>query len=278
MTRAGAGGAPRRGYADGPFGQIHYLDPGVGRPLVLLHQAPLNAHQFDAVFGPLAARGVRAIAIDLPGFGQSDPPGFTPAISDYALAVPPVLDHLGLQRADLLGHHTGALVATEVALAFADRVDRLILNGPLPLTAQERDAFMQDVETREKGFAVLADGSHLSTAFAGRANYCAGSVGLERINQYILWMVASPGPFWYGHHAAFLYDHAPRLLALRHPTLILTNSGDAIYEQALRTHALRPDWPMVVLDGGGIDIQDQAPDAWAAAVAEFLSPAPGTAE
>ncbi len=239
--------------------------------MVLLHQAPLNAHQFDAVFAPLAARGLRGIAIDLPGYGQSDPPDFVPTIADYAGAVPAVLDHLGLESADVLGHHTGALVATEVALAHPDRVDRLILNGPLPLEDAERASFMRDVEVREKGFKALPDGKHLSNVFAGRVAYSAGSVPLERVQDYILWMVGSPGPFWYGHYAAFSYDHAPRMLQVRHPTLILTNTGDAIFEHARRSHALRPDWAFTAIDGGGIDIQDQLPDAWAAAVATFLA-------
>jgi len=32
----------KRGYADGPYGQIHYHDSGSGRPLVLIHQAPIR--------------------------------------------------------------------------------------------------------------------------------------------------------------------------------------------------------------------------------------------
>ena len=262
---------PRRDYADGAHGQVHFLDTGAGAPVVLLHQAPMNAHQFDAVFAPLAARGLRGIAIDLPGFGQSDPPDFVPAIADYACVVPAVLDRLGLASADLLGHHTGALVATEVALAYPGRIRRLILNGPMPLEATERAAFMLDVELREKGFKVTPDGMHLAEAFTGRAAYAAGTVPLDRVQDYILWMVGSPGPFWYGHNAAFSYAHAPRMAEVRHPTLILTNTGDAIYEHARRSHALRPDWAFVAIEGGGIDIQDQAPDAWASAVAAFLT-------
>ena len=265
------GRGPRRAYADGPHGQVHFLDTGEGAPVVLLHQAPLNAHQFDAVFAPLAARGLRAIAIDLPGFGQSDPPDFVPRIADYAGVVPAVLDHLGLTGADLVGHHTGALVATEVALAYPDRVRRLILNGPMPLEEAERAGFLRDVEEREKGFRPVPDGTHLAHAFAGRVAYAAGTVPLDRVQDYILWMVGSPGPFWYGHNAAFSYDHAPRMLEVRHPTLILTNTGDAIYDHACRSHALRPDWSFVAIEGGGIDIQDQAPDAWASAVAGFLT-------
>ena len=273
MTRAGGSRSPlRRGYADGPFGQVHFHDGGEGRPLILLHQAPLDGRQFEAVAPLLAIRGFRAIAIDLPGCGESDAPDAAPTILDYAEAVPAVMDRLGLAVCDVLGHHTGSLVATEVALAYPSRVGRLILNGPVPLSDAERSAFLQDVEVREKGFTVQEDGSHLSTLFAGRAAYVGGSVPLERVNQYILWTLSGRAPFWWGHHAAFTYDHEPRLLRITHPTLILTNTGDAIFEQAKRCKSLRPDFELRVIEGGGIDIQDQRPEAWTSAVVAFLEP------
>ena len=55
-----------------------------------------------------------------------------------------------------------------------------------------------------------------------------------------------------------------------HPTLILTNTGDQIYEHAQRARALRPDFAYRALEGGGIDVIDQLADAWTAAVAAFL--------
>jgi pimeloyl-ACP methyl ester carboxylesterase len=142
---------PRRGYADGPYGQVHYQDTGEGRPLVLLHQAPMSARQYDSVYEKLAARGIRAIGVDMPGFGMSDATDFTPRIEDYATAIPAVLDHLGIDRADILGHHTGALVATEVALQFPDRIINLVMNGPVPLKDDERARFMKNLSW-EKDF------------------------------------------------------------------------------------------------------------------------------
>src|SRR5690606_15895504 len=39
-----------RGYAEGPFGLIHYRDVGEGRPLILFHQSPMSSQQFTAVY------------------------------------------------------------------------------------------------------------------------------------------------------------------------------------------------------------------------------------
>ncbi len=230
------------------------------------------ARQFDTVTPLLSAAGIRTIAIDLPGFGGSDGSDAPPTIADYASSIPCVLDSLGLDQADVLGHHTGALVATELALSFPKRVRKLILNGPAPLTPQEQAVFREDAARREKASSKLElDGSHLSNACKHRAAFVAGSVPLERVQQYVLWMVSGSAPLWYGHNAAFSYDHGARLAAIRHPTLVLTNTGDILYEHAVRTRSLRPDFTFVALEGGGVDVVDQLPEARTAAVIDFLS-------
>ena len=129
---------PRRGYAEGPYGQVHYRDTGRGIPLVLCHQAPQTSKQFTNVYEPLHRRGFRVIGVDSPGFGESDPTPFVPTVEDWAAAIPAVLDHLGLDKVHVLGHHTGGMVATEVALQFPERVDKLIINGPLPMSEEEQ--------------------------------------------------------------------------------------------------------------------------------------------
>jgi pimeloyl-ACP methyl ester carboxylesterase len=260
---------PRRGYADGPFGQIHFQQLGSGVPIVLLHQAPMTSGQFDNVYAPLAARGFHAIGIDMPGFGQSDPTDFTPRVEDYALIVPVVLDALGIEQAVVLGHHTGALVATEVALQFPTRVAALIVNGPLPLTEEARQEYLTTGQAWERNFTALPGAEHMKQIFDIRANFAAGSVPLNRISDYVVQALQQRGKFWYGHHAAFQYRHEDTLPRVTHRTLILTNTGDVIYDLALQSHAQRPDMDFVALEGGGVDIVDQQPEAWADAVAAF---------
>ena len=261
---------PRRGYADGPFGQIHYRDTGGGAPLILLHQAPQTSRQFSNVYEPLHRRGIRAIGVDLPGFGESDPAPFVPTIEDWAAAVPAVLDHLGLAQADVLGHHTGGMVATEVALQFPSRVRRLIVNGPLPATEEQRQEFLDGVREREIGFTFEPDGSHLQASFATRYRMYGDGADPKTITRYTVEKFQGYAPFWIGHHAAFIYDHAAALTKVRRKTLILTNTGDVINEEAHAAKQLRADFAFVELDGGGVDIVDQQPEAWAHAVAAFL--------
>jgi pimeloyl-ACP methyl ester carboxylesterase len=264
------GKTPHRGYAPGPFGQVHYRTLGEGPPLILLHQAPMTSEQFDNVYAPLAGHGLKAIGVDMPGFGMSDSPDFAPRVEDYAKAVPAVLDALGIAKAAVVGHHTGALVASEVSVQFPDRVSAVILAGPLPLTEDERQAFLDRVTTREKAFKALPGGTHLADLFALRESMSTGTVPLERLSQYVIQALQGRGEFWHGHHAAFQYHHDLSIMNMTHPTLILTNTGDQIYEHALRVRAMRPDFAFVELQGHGIDIVDQAPEEWSAAVAQFL--------
>jgi len=266
----------RRAYADGPFGQIHFQYAPAGRPLVLLHQAIMSSEQFANVFAPLAAHGLRPIAIDLPGFGMSDAPPAPPTIADYARAVWPVLDALGICTAAVAGHHTGALVATEAALAHPERIDAVVIAGPLVIDDAERAAMVENLVEREKLFRPLPGGAHFVAFSAIREQLAAGTIAPERISDYVVQAMQAwqRGAYWYGHNAAFAYHHEEPLRRLAQPTLLLTNSGDMTHPAALAAKALRPDFAYAELAGGGIDICDQQPEAWADAIAAFLADTP----
>lgn len=267
---------PRRHYADGPFGQIHFQElegmEGRGVPLVLLHQAPMTSGQFDRVYEPLARRGIWPIGIDLPGFGGSDPVGRVPTIADFARIVGPVLDALGLDRSAILGHHTGALVATEAVLAAPDRFDALVVNGPLLVSDADRADFLANLHPWEREFGPRPHAAHMVEFFDLRDRLAAGTIAADRLSDYVVQALVGSGPFWHGHYAAFMYDHAERLALLDLPTLIFTNTGDLIHDHALRASAMFPRFAYAALEGGGVDIVDQQGEAWADAVAAFVRP------
>lgn len=266
----------KRLYVDGPFGQIHVQDGQQGRPLVLLHQAIMASGQFDAVFGPLIAAGLRPIAIDMPGFGLSDAPDASPAIADYARCVAPVLDALGLERAVVAGHHTGAAVATEFALACPERVQALILHGPMLLPDEERAYWADRLLASETSFAALPGGAHLAAVASLREELSQRRVPPARITDYVVQAMQAfrQGTYWWGHAAAFAYHHEHSLPLLTMPCLLLTNTGDMTHANAQAAHKLRPDFGWAEIPGGGIDICDEAPEEWAGAIIDFLATLP----
>jgi pimeloyl-ACP methyl ester carboxylesterase len=110
--------------------RISLLEAGTGPPVIAIHGLGASKASFLATVAALAPR-FRVIAIDLPGFGDSDKPVGAPYDARYfATAIVQLLDALGLDRAHLIGNSLGGRVALEVALRTPDRVDRIALLAP----------------------------------------------------------------------------------------------------------------------------------------------------
>jgi pimeloyl-ACP methyl ester carboxylesterase len=115
---------------DTDCGRVSTFEAGTGQPIVLLHGLGATKQEFLPTV-PALAPGFRTIAIDLPGFGDSDKP--FPAAYDarfFARWVRALFDALELDRTHLLGHSMGGRVALEVAMRHPDRIDRLVLMTP----------------------------------------------------------------------------------------------------------------------------------------------------
>jgi pimeloyl-ACP methyl ester carboxylesterase len=115
---------------DTDCGRISTFEAGSGEPIVLLHGLGATKAEFLPTV-PALAPGFRTIAIDLPGFGDSDKP--FPAAYDarfFARWVRALLDALELDRTHLLGHSMGGRVALEVGMRDPDRIERLVLMTP----------------------------------------------------------------------------------------------------------------------------------------------------
>ena len=271
----------RKGYAEGRWGQIHYMECGhegghgygheheKGLPLLLLHQSPTDSVQFARVMRPLAVRGIHAIAIDLPGFGGSDTPPAPPTVADYAHIVPAVLDQLGIDSASVLGHHTGAIIVTEAALQFPGRVKKVVLNGPLPMSDEER-AMWRQMLAREKDWNLRWDGSHLSELWNFRFGAQPTWTDLEAFHANFIHGLLAGRHVWYAHDAVMTYKHEEAMQRLQQPCLILANTGDAIYSYSQRAQQLYPQFSYAELQGGTIDIIDEQPGAWSEIVANFV--------
>jgi pimeloyl-ACP methyl ester carboxylesterase len=106
------------------------MEAGSGQPVVALHGLGGTKGSFIPTVAALGGR-FRVIAIDLPGFGDSDKPiGASYDARFFARAVIDLLDALELGRVHLIGNSLGGRVALEVGLLYPDRVDRLALLCP----------------------------------------------------------------------------------------------------------------------------------------------------
>jgi len=159
----------RRRYIDGRHGQIHLREarPADGDvlapPLVLLHQSPLSGRMFDQ-FLPYLSQGRMVIALDTPGYGESDRPETRPSAENYADTIVEALQDAYEAPFDLLGYHTGAALAAIAAARQPDAIRRLILIA-MPFFTSERRAEILEQVLAEKTYA--ADGSHLPPLWTG---------------------------------------------------------------------------------------------------------------
>ena len=117
--------------------RFHCLVEGDGPLVVLLHGFPQFSYEYRHLVPALAAAGYRAVAPDLRGIGDTSRPT---RIVDYRLEIlgndiAALIAACGAERAHVMGHDWGGIVASEVAQTHPEVVDRLILvNGPPVLT------------------------------------------------------------------------------------------------------------------------------------------------
>ncbi len=112
--------------------RVRFASWGTGPPLVLIHDFLSSHLEWDDVVPALAAR-LHVIAIDLPGFGESEAPdpskyrygfdGFAESVADLAAA-------LGPGRISICGRGMGGSIAMTLAANHPDLVDRLVLVAP----------------------------------------------------------------------------------------------------------------------------------------------------
>jgi pimeloyl-ACP methyl ester carboxylesterase len=100
---------------------------GTGRPLVVLHGGVMNAETCFGAMVPRLAEAHQVIAVDLQGHGHTADTDRPVTLANFAADVVGLLDHLGIDRADLFGFSLGSLVSIEMAVTYPARVGRLVL-------------------------------------------------------------------------------------------------------------------------------------------------------
>lgn len=115
--------APRTGYLAVPGGRIYYEVAGAGPAVVLSHGGFGDRRMWDMQFNELA-RSFRVVRYDHRGFGKSSMPDTTYSpVGDIVL----LLDHLGIDKASIVGNSMGGGVAVDFALLRPERVNKLIV-------------------------------------------------------------------------------------------------------------------------------------------------------
>jgi epoxide hydrolase 4 len=135
---------------------VHVAELGSGPAVLLLHGFPAYWADWRGQMEALAAAGFRAIAPDLPGYGQSDQ---LPRVLDYRLQplaadMAGLIAALGLSKVHVVGHDWGGPLAYCLAAQHPQLVDRLVvINAPHP--AQLRSALRHFDQLRRSWYALF---------------------------------------------------------------------------------------------------------------------------
>lgn len=114
-----------------PVGHLHlrlHGDTAAGPTVVLIHQSPSSGRMWLPVMEALAP-AIRTCAVDLLGYGESDPPARQLTLEEHAALVVDAVREVTDDPLVVVGHHTGAVLAAEIAGSEAALVRGLLLSG-----------------------------------------------------------------------------------------------------------------------------------------------------
>ena len=217
----------RRAYASTRIGQIHlrFLDPRrktESAPLVCLHPFPYSGSFFETI-APLVSDRRMVCAPDCPGFGGSDAPAKMLSMEELAETVLEALaraPELEEGPVDLMGFHSGCLLAVEMARLEPSRVRRMAIVD-VPYFTPEQQAGRYPKSTAP----VRYDGDLASLADAWEFSVARRLDGMpfrRAFGNFVEMLRAGERANW-GYHATLTYDCAARFRAVRHETLVVAS-------------------------------------------------------
>src|SRR3984957_12354120 len=106
--------------------KLHYMTAGHGTPLILLHGYAETSLMWKPII-PVLAERFTVIAPDLPGIGDSDIPADGLDMKNAAVGIHDLAKSLGVQKAEVVGHDIGLMVAYAYAAQFPTEVTKLVL-------------------------------------------------------------------------------------------------------------------------------------------------------
>lgn len=264
---------------------VNVVQLGEGPPLLLVHGLS-GCWQNWLETIPQLARSRRVIALDLPGFGASPMPREPITISGYGRVLDALCDALDVDATGVVGNSMGGFVATELALAFPRRVQRLVLISAAGISS--------DAVRREP---VLAAGRAIAMTTAWAATRLEPLARRARLRRIALQFVAKhpesmSAPLAYelmrgsGKHgfipaleACLSYPIRERLPEIACPTLILWGEDDHVIPvgDAARFERLIPDARKVILPDTGHVSMLERPELVNALLERFLEEEPPSA-
>jgi pimeloyl-ACP methyl ester carboxylesterase len=260
--------------------RVRYVDMGSGDgpPIVLVHGLAGNWQNWLENI-PRLSRERRVVALDLPGFGQSDDPVERITISGYGRTVDALSEHLDLGEVVVVGNSMGGFVAAETAIQFPERVERLALISAAGIASSDLRRAPVMVWGRIAMLAGARGAAEKRLAIVRpRIRHLVYSTIMRhptKIAPEMLWEMsegAGRSAFRPALEAILDYDFRDRLGDIASPTLIIWGEDDMLVpvEDAERYERNIPGARKIVLDDTGHVAMIERPPTVNRALLEFI--------
>lgn len=263
-----------RGFVPFEEGQIHYLSAGEGDPIVLLHATSDAATMWEPVLPVLAARGYRAIALDIPGSGNSSLPGTQPDGAKFGAYLAQAADALGLDRFHVLGHHLGASLGAQMIAQLPEgRVRTFSVYG---WPACENKPY-GEIQRGAKPRVFDRAGEEVKRHWVRRWEMSGREMDDPAQNIFTEQMgVRTMIALLQCRHWEWLYqamghtDHVALAARVHCPVLLFAGPRDHNYQETVEALDHFPDATFVSMPDVGVDVADEAPEAFVDVVDSFI--------
>lgn len=248
--------------------------PADARRLLYLHDAGGDTLAAPALVD--LARDHEVVVVELPGYGDSDPPGDLASPGAVADLLARLLDHLRWPDATVAGTSLGGWFGVELALSHPHRVAGLLLAGAAGLQTPQDYLFalFADGRAAERTEQLVADGLlRLLPPEERDLGALPGPLATAVVGPFVQALAAAAANSWHPARVNPLLQR--RLAAVACPTVVLWGEHDALIPLAhgRAFAAAIPGARLHVVGGGGHLLARDAPDAFAAGV-RLLHPSP----
>jgi 3-oxoadipate enol-lactonase len=246
--------------------QIGYDEAGAGSgvPIVFLHGVGSDRSVWHPQLEHFGATR-RAIAVDYPGYGDSDPAPEGTTRDDYASAIISAMDGLGVHRAHICGLSLGGVVAIAIHHAAPERCASLIL----------ADTFAVHPDGRAIYERSLAGSRDLPATAEARVDVLIAQPADPEVRREVVETMSriDPAAYRIGAEAVWLADQRDRARAIRAPALVIVGDQDLITPADLSNELvdLILDARMQVIGGAGHLTNLERPREFNSMVDRFLT-------
>ena len=259
-------------------------DRQTGQPIVFVHGLSGSWPNWLEQLPAFAAEH-RVVTLDLPGFGHSPMPAEPISIAGYARMLDRLLDQLGIDAAAVVGNSMGGFIGAELAIAFPQRVERLVLVSAAGLSTYNHRGSVTALPAMHRlERSLMAAGAWTaskSDAAARRARLRDATLGVvvrhpSKLDPALaaeqLRGAGKPG-FIQGFEAVLHYEIRERLREIACPTLIVWGDRDrliSVHDADVFAELIGNSRKVVFGDTGHMSMLER-PETFNALLEEFLA-------